>query len=358
MSEETGGVSRRAFLLGSAAVGTAGLAGCASQRAIQPGRAAGGNGSSNVSALTADGSSTVYPIANTAAQRWNGNPPATDTEYWPHGEFGIDTTQNLADYYASTYGFEPTETRSTPPFRANIALSHSGTGVNAVREQRVDIGNSSAPVADELPDASEATLDSFVNHVVGVDGQPIVVSEELYEAGVTGVTAEQLRQIYRKEITNWSEIGGPEKNIRVIGRAEESGTDTAFRANLYGDPDAPISPDVRKGQNQQVAQLVEQSDNSIAYLALAFVNQNGPVRPISLEVDGTVYELGKNLGAKEYPLSRDLHMYTWEGTSRKEAAFLDLILSDFGQEVCVAGNNYFKLPADRLENQRSKLPEP
>jgi len=300
----------------------------------------------------------VYPIANTASQRWNGNPPATDTEYWPHGEFGIDTTQNLADYYASKYGFEPTETRSTPPFRANIALSHSGTGVNAVKEQRVDIGNSSAPVEDELPDSSEETLDNFVNHVVGVDGQPIVVSEAIYEAGVTGVTAEQLRQIYRKEITNWSELGGPDKSIRVIGRAEESGTDTSFRANLYGDPDAPISPDVRKGQNQQVKTIVEQNDNAIAYLALAFVDQNGPARPISLEVDGTVYELGKNLGAKEYPLSRDLHMYTWDGTSRKEAAFLDMILSDFGQEVCVAGNNYFKLPPDRLENQRSKLPEP
>lgn len=357
MSEEAGGVPRRAFLVGAGAVGMAGLAGCASQRALQPAKANGGD-SDGPSTLTADGSSTVYPIANTASQRWNGNPPSSDTEYWPHDEFDIDTTQNLADYFASKYGFEPTEVRSTPPFRVNIALSHSGTGVKAVSEGRVDMGNSSAPVADELPDASQETLDNFVNHVVGVDGQPIVVSEEIFEAGVTGVTADQLKQIYRKEITNWSEIGGPDKNIRVIGRAEGSGTDTAFRANLYGNPDASISPDVRKGQNQQVSQLVDQSDNAIAYLALKFVSENGPVRPISLEVDGTVYEYGKNLGAKEYPLSRDLHMYTWKNTSKKEAAFLDMILSDFGQEICVASNNYFKLPADRQKNQREKLQSP
>lgn len=357
MSQGGDSMSRRRFLLGVGAVSVAGAAGCTSQRAIQPGRAA-TNKTRGLSALTADGSSTVYPIANTAAKRWNGNPPATDAEYWPHEAYGIDTDHHLADYFASKYGFEPTETRSTPPFRVNIAISHSGTGVNALREQRVDIGNSSAPVADELPDASEDTLAKFVNHVVGVDAQPIVVSEAVYDAGVTGLTAEELRQIYRKQITNWAEVGGPDRSIRVIGRAEKSGTDTAFRANLYGDPNAPIDPDVRKGQNQQVSQLVAQSDNAIAYLALAFVEPDGAVRPISLEVNGTVYTLGKNLGAKEYPLSRDLHMYTWAGTSRKEAAYLEMILSDFGQDVCVAGNNYFRLPADRREKQLNKLPHP
>jgi phosphate transport system substrate-binding protein len=314
-------------------------------------------GRGTIPALTADGSSTVYPIGNDGSKLWNGNPPADDAEYWGPGEYGIDTDLNLADYWASKYGFEPTGSRSQPPFLVNIALSHSGTGVKAVQEQRVDMGNSSAPVADELPNASQETLEQFVNHVVAVDGQPIVVSQEIAEAGVSVVTAEQLRRIYTKELTNWSELGGPDKQIRVIGRSEGSGTDTAFRANLYGNPDAPISPDIRKGQNQQVAALVEQSDNAIAYLALAFVSPDGPVRPISLDVDGTVYEYGKNLGAKGYPLSRDLHMYTWQDTSRKEAAFINMLLSEFGQENCVAPNNYFKLPPERRQAQREKLPD-
>ncbi|MFT4921626.1 MAG: phosphate transport system substrate-binding protein [Haloarculaceae archaeon] len=370
--------TRRDFLLGAVSIGTLALAGCTSQRAVQPNgdvaRGQSGGGGSNpggsgatpagsgssqsVQPLTADGSSTVYPIANDGSSLWNGNPPAEDAEYWGPSEYDIETDQNLADYFAGLYGFEATGERSSPPYLVNIALSHSGTGVKAVQEGRVDVGNSSAPVADELPDASQATLDNYVNHVVAVDGQPIVVSEQLYEAGVTGLTAEQLRNIYRKEITNWSEVGGPDKTIRAIGRAEGSGTDTAFRANLYGDAEASISPDIRKGQNQQVATLVEQSDNAIAYLALAFVNPDGPVRPISLEVDGTVYEYGKNLGAKGYPLSRDLHMYTWKDTSKKEAAFINMLLSEFGQQNCVAPNNYFKLPKDRREKQRAKLPDP
>ncbi len=347
-------VTRRRFVQAASAAGIVGAAGCASTGSSGSTES---GGSSDTSPLTADGSSTVYPITNAASSLWNGNPPADDKEYWGPGQYNIDTDKHLADYFAGLYGFEATGERSTPPFLVNVALSHSGTGVKAVQEGRVDIGDSSAPVSDELPDADQSTLDKYVDHVVGVDGQPIVVSKEIKDAGVTSLTGDQLRKIYKGEITNWSEVGGPDKDIQAIGRAEGSGTDTSFRANLYGDPDAPISPDVRKGQNQQVKTLVSNTDNAIAYIALAFVEEDGSVPPIALELDGTTYEYGKNLGAKGYPLSRDLHCYTWEDTSMKEAAFINMILTDFGQENFVASNNYFKLPEDRRKNQRDKLPD-
>jgi phosphate transport system substrate-binding protein len=310
----------------------------------------------DTSTLTADGSSTVYPITNDASRLWNGNPPADDQEYWGPGQYDIDTDHNLTDYWASKYGFEPTEERSLPPFGARIALSHSGTGVEAVINERVDIGDASSTAESILGEDSEE-LEDIVDHVVGVDGQPIVVSQEIYDAGVTQITGEELRGIYMKEITNWSEVGGPDKEIYAIGRAEDSGTDTAFRANLYGDPDAPIEPDTRKGQNQQVKTLVEQNDNAIAYIALAFVDADGGTPSIALDLDGTVYEYGKNLGAKEYPLNRDLHCYTWQGTDNREGAFLNMILSDFGQTNFVEPQNYFKLPEERREEERSKLPD-
>ena len=375
-------VSRRKFIAAAGATSAVALAGCASGDG-DDGSGDGGSGdesgdggsgdepgtttqtasedeteTSNESAttpsLTADGSSTVYPITNLASSLWNGNPPADDQEYWGPGQYGIDTDHNLADYWASLYGFEPTEERSVPPFQTQIALSHSGTGVEGVINERVDIGDASSTAQSILGEDHEA-MDDIVDHVVGVDGQPIVVSREIYDAGVTQVTGEELRAIYMGEITNWSELGGPDKEIYSVGRAEDSGTDTAFRANLYGDPDAPIEPDTRKGQNQQVATLVEQNDNAIAYIALAFVEPDGATPPISLDLDGTVYEYGKNLGAQDYPLNRDLHCYTWEGTDRRESAFINMILSDFGQEYFVAPNNYFKLPEDRLEEERAKL---
>ncbi|MXR52471.1 phosphate ABC transporter substrate-binding protein [Halovenus sp. WSH3] len=342
----SGRVSRRKFLIGGSTVGATALAGCT--------LGSGDESESEIDTLTADGSSTVYPIANRAASLWNGNPPADDQEYWGPGQYGIDTDQNLADYWAGLYGFEATGERSVPPFQTQVALSHSGTGVEAVTNQRVDIGNASSTAESILGSDSE-DVDNLVDHVVGVDGQPIVVSREIYDAGVTQLTGDQLRAIYKGEITNWSQVGGPDREIYAIGRAEDSGTDTAFRANLYGNPDEPISPDTRQGQNQQVAQLVQQNNNAIAYIALAFVNPDGGTPPIGLELDGTLYEYGKNLGAKGYPLSRDLHCYTWQDTDERESAFINMILSEFGQQNFVAPNNYFMLPPSRREEERAKL---
>jgi phosphate transport system substrate-binding protein len=376
-TDRTDSLSRRRFAALAGSVGVVGLAGCSSQGdggesggdgdGTTEGGSGGGSGggqsgaSNGTGPLTSDGSSTVYPILSDGASVWNSNPPADDSEYWGPGQYGIDTGQRLADYWAGLYGFGKAD-NTQPPFLVNIGLSHSGTGVHKVMNGQVDIGNSSAPVEDELPDTSEEKLEKFVDHVVGVDGQPLVVSREVYENGVTMLTGAQLRKIYKGEIENWREIpsyDGPDKKIQCIGRAEGSGTDTAFRANLFGNPDAEIpGVDIRKGQNQQVQTLVSNSDNAIAYLALAFVQPEGQVPPIALKLDGTTYRYGENLSAKGYPLSRDLHAYTYDGTSKKEAAFLRMILHDYGQEMFVAPNNYFKLTKGRQTEELQKLPEP
>ncbi|WP_256299695.1 substrate-binding domain-containing protein [Haloarchaeobius salinus] len=365
--------SRRKFLLSTGAAGLTMLAGCSqssdggdggdddqteapgTENSGQDTQNEGGDNESGLdtTVLTGDGSSTVFPITNTAASYWNSNPEAGDGDYWP-SEWAeeYDTDMRLADFFAEQYGYEPTGERSSPPFRVSIALSHSGTGIEGVMEGRVDIGDASSSAESELGEDAEG-LDGFVDHVVGVDGQPIVVSQEIKDAGVEQITIDELRDIYTQDITNWSELGGPDRDILALGRAVGSGTDTAFRQNVFGDPEAPIEPDQRFGQNQQLQQAIAQADNAISYIALAFVTEDTP--SIGLEIDGTLYEYGRNLGAADYPLSRDLHAYTYEDTSRKEAAFINFCLSDFGQEIFVAGNNYFKLPADRLESMREKV---
>jgi phosphate transport system substrate-binding protein len=340
----SGTVSRRKLITAAGGSALAASAGCLG----------GSSGAaSGTKTLTGDGSSTVFPITNTAASYWNSNPEAGDGDYWPsEAASNYGTEKRLADYFAGLYGYEATGKRSQPPFRVSIALSHSGTGIEGVMEGRVDIGDASSTAASELGEDAEE-LENFVDHVVGVDGQPIVVSKEIKEAGVEKITIDELKGIYKGDITNWSEVGGPDKEILALGRAEGSGTDTAFRQNVFGDPEAPIKPDQRFGQNQQLQQAIGQADNAISYIALAFVTKQTP--SIGLEIDGTLYEYGKNLGAADYPLSRDLHAYTWKDTSKLEAAFINFCLSDFGQDRFVAANNYFKLPSDRLKKQRKKV---
>ncbi len=134
MSEANAGdtrVSRRKFLVTSGAIGAAGLAGCSSSG----GDGGDDSGGSETDLLNAEGSSTVYPISNKGSSYWNANAPPSDGEYWGSNDEStvpgwseLSTEMNLADYFASLYGFEPTETRSDPPYPTTVSLSHSGTG--------------------------------------------------------------------------------------------------------------------------------------------------------------------------------------------------------------------------------------
>jgi phosphate transport system substrate-binding protein len=331
----------------------------------------------DTSTVTAEGSSTVYPIANKGSSYWNSNPPASDGEYWGSNSEEGNTVpgwdalasngaegMRLADYFASLYGFEATGKQANPPFATRIGLSHSGTGCKAVVDGLVDIGNSSGPITAELGWSEEKAKETVVDHVLGRDGQPVVVSKDIYDAGVTELTGEEVRGIYQDEITNWSEVGGPDQQIFAIGRAEGSGTDTAFRLNMLGSADAPMpGVDARFGQNQQVAQQVSQNDGAIAYMALAFTSDS--VLPIAINFEGTTYEpdpdAENTIFDSEYPLNRDLHQYTLieddVGTDMREGAFMNMFLTDFGQEVFVRQNNYITLPTKDIEAQKEKLPD-
>ena len=190
------------------------------------------------------------------------------------------------------------------------------------------------------------------------------VSQNVYDEGVTQLTGEQIRGIYQGEINNWSEVGGPDQEIFVIGRAEGSGTDTSFRLNMLGDAEASMEVDTRKGQNQQVKTVMQQNDGAIGYMALAF--QGEGIQPVAIDFDGTVYKPDKDaentIFDSSYPLNRDLHMYTRitddtsDGTDMREAAFLNMFLTDFGQQVFVEGVEYIPLPTKDIEAEREKLP--
>lgn len=218
-----GGTSRRNFLAVTGVAGAAALAGCSgsSGDSKDSSTSSGGDGSDTSNddsdktseqsgdtkskdLLTAGGSSTVYPITNDAASLWNYNAPADDEEYWPHSKYNIDTKKNFADYWASQYDV-PTNSDKGLPFHVSVGLSHSGVGLNKVKEGKTDIGDASAPVQAELSGLD--SYDKFKNHVVGIDAMQVVVSKDIKDSGVNQITIEDLAKVYRGKITNWSKLG-------------------------------------------------------------------------------------------------------------------------------------------------------
>jgi len=121
---------------------------------------------------------------------------------------------------------------------------------------------------------------------------------------------------------------------------------------------------VASGQNQQVQQVLQDNDNAIGYMALAFSGSG--IQAIGIEFEGTLFEpdadAENTIFDSEYPLNRDLHMYTRinedtpEGTDMREAAFLNMFLTEFGQQTFVEDVNYITLPTSDIEAEREKLP--
>ena len=96
----------------------------------------------------------------------------------------------------------------------------SGSGIQAVSEGRCDIGLSSRALKDD----EKATL---TETTVALDGIAMIVNPE---NPVSDLTVEQIADIYNGKITNWSEVGGDDGEIVLVGREAGSGTRDGFES--------------------------------------------------------------------------------------------------------------------------------
>ena len=103
----------------------------------------------------------------------------------------------------------------------------SGSGIQAVSEGRCDIGLSSRALKDDEKAALTETT-------VALDGIAMIVNPE---NPVSDLTVEQIADIYTGKITNWSEVGGNDAAIVLIGREAGSGTRDGFES-ITGTKDA------------------------------------------------------------------------------------------------------------------------
>lgn len=110
-----------------------------------------------------------------------------------------------------------------PGVTVNAEFTGSGAGIESLIAGSVDIGNSSRSLKDE-----EKSQDA-VENVVAIDGIGVIVDPG---NGLDGLTKEQLVDIYTGNISNWSELGGTDEPIVVVGREAGSGTRDGFESIL------------------------------------------------------------------------------------------------------------------------------
>lgn len=235
---------------------------------------------------------------------------------------GSTTVQPLAEVLANALMDQ------NPDLTIEIQGGGSSVGVTSAGEGTVDIGNASRNV-------KSSEFEAFPNlqvFTIAFDGIAIVVHPDV---GALDLTQAQVQSIFAGEITNFSEVGGPDEPIIVVSREEGSGTRAAFEELVMECCDAEkVITDMALLQqsNGQVRTTVATTPFSIGYLSFGFLDDT--IQTVSIEgVDPTV----DNVKNGSYPIFRPLNMLTNGAPNTLAEAFLSYILSDFGQEI-VAGD--------------------
>ena len=183
-------ITRRSFLtVCGAAAAAAALTAC------------GGSASSAAASST---SAAAGSAASSAAAALSGNVAAG----------GSTSMKNVIA--ALTEGFAEVE----PGVTVSYDPTGSGAGITGAADKTLDIGLSSRALKDD----EKADVDGTT---IALDGIAIIVNNA---SKVEDLTVDQLKQMFTGEITNWSEVGGDDGEIVLIGREAGSGTRDGFES--------------------------------------------------------------------------------------------------------------------------------
>ena len=188
----------------------------------------------------------------------------------------------------------------------------SGSGIKAVQAGSCDIGLASRDLKPE-----EAT--DLNGTVVAIDGIAMIVNKE---NPVKDLTIEQIAALYKGEITNWSEVGGADAPVVLIGREAASGTRDGFES--ITDTEDACKYNQELTSTGDVVQTVSSNPNAIGYASLASVKDT--VKLISVEGVTPSTETIQN---GSYKIQRNFVMVTKKNTKLSPAAqsFFDFATS-------------------------------
>jgi len=232
---------------------------------------------------------------------------------------GSDTMVNMAGAWAQAF------MTANPDVQIAVKGGGSGVGVAALLNKTTDVADSSRKVTPaEMSQASTAGVDP-VGTVVAKDGVTIIVNSA---NTISDITTTTIGKIYRGEITNWKDAGGPDAPIVLLGRDSSSGTYSFMQDTVIGKTNTFAKSTQNLQSTQAIVDQVGKDANAIGYVGLGYdkptikvLTVSGVKPDVTTVLDGT------------YPLSRDLNMYTNGAPSGVTKAYIDWILGAEGQKI-------------------------
>ena len=251
------------------------LTACGGQPAASEGSAS--DGASVSGSVVADGSSTVAPL-----------------------------TEAAADFFRD----------EAPEVNVTVATSGTGGGFAKFCADETDISNASRPIKDEEAALCAEAGIEYTEIIIANDGLSVVVNPENDFASC--LTVEQLNKIWGPEaegtVTNWNQVDSsfPDLPIALFGAGTDSGTFDYFTAAINGEEGA-IRTDYSPSEDDNITvQGVAGDEGAMGFLGLSYVEEN-PDSIKAIEVDGgegCVAPTAETVQDGTYaPLGRPLFIY-------------------------------------------------
>ncbi|MGM0602641.1 MAG: phosphate ABC transporter substrate-binding protein [Bacillota bacterium] len=235
--------------------------------------------------LTIQGSSTVLPIAQKAAEVY---------------------MENNSDVNISVRG------------------GGSGNGIAAMIDGAVDIADASRFIKEKEVNAAVENGIFPVPHRVAMDGIAVVINPA---NSVEELSLEDLKAVYTGKVTNWKEFGGEDMEIVVVSRDSSSGTFEVFNDIALGG-ERLFQGALLQASNGAVGGVVAETKGAIGYVGLGYLSDSLK----AVKVNG-VSPSNATVASGEFPIARPLFMFTDGWPEGLTAKFINFILSKDGQKL-------------------------
>jgi phosphate transport system substrate-binding protein len=282
-----------------------------------------GNGASSASGSVAvDGSSTVFPMSDAAAELLS---------------------------------------EENPGVKVSVSESGTGGGFEKFCAGQTDISDASRPIEQEEIDACEKEGIEYTELQVATDALTVVVNPDL---DVDCLTTDQLIELWApgSKVTNWNQLDPsfPDQQIALFGPGTDSGTYDYMAADVIGDESETTRDDYESSEDDNVlVQGVAGTEGATGYFGYTYYEENmDKLKALGIDDgNGCVEPSAESARSGEYtPLARPLFIYVKNSAyNDNEAvkAYVDFYIENLA-DIAAAGK-FIELNEEQYSETKSAL---
>jgi len=245
---------------------------------------------------------------------------------------GSSTVAPLSESAADLFSEE------APDVNVTVATSGTGGGFEKFCAGETDISDASRAIEDdEIALCEEAGIE-YTELIIANDALSVVVNPENDWAEC--LTVEQLQTMWAPEsegtVTNWNQIDPsfPDQELTLFGAGTDSGTFDYFTDAVNGEEGATRTDYSPSEDDNVTVQGVSGDPGAVGYFGLSYVQQNeGVIKAVQVDNgEGCVEPSAETVIDGSYaPLGRPLYIYVNNasyGEKPQVAAFVDFYLAN------------------------------